>query len=381
MFERSIVVRVGRSAVLAVLFGAPAAPAAPGARAHTPARRAAAAPEKAKPEPRSRRAKLTAGRDLMRTAPAAALMDSAWSGALQLGTLVSSRRYDGPQPKGLLAHEATRFLYGTSWTAMLALEAFAVASAGSGDFRLLSSASYRASWLLAGSLPECPARVSLAGCGVGMGGFGSVGVRFKGSVLTYEAGGGWLEQRVSNDTTRTLSESMWVLTPVSVLVPVETAKAPLQLYMIGGPALSFGMHAAHVHPTELGSHTLDVPWHELYPLELGVGPGGALRAGLRIAGRVALEGELAFAIFTLGTRHVSPPPQVSPFGPTEGVPTFRMLSAGVKYADPGTPMDFGVGVFGAELSSRPIGRLGHTGAMIHLRFPLSVDRARPESSR
>src|SRR5436190_20496634 len=95
------------------------------------------APSPARGEPKASDTelpKLTVGRDLIRTAPAAAMLDGAWSASLQFASLLTSNRFRGAQPRGFLAHEATRVLYGTSWTAMLAAESFAVAAAGGGSF-------------------------------------------------------------------------------------------------------------------------------------------------------------------------------------------------------------------------------------------------------
>ncbi|HEV8550218.1 MAG TPA: hypothetical protein VGQ57_14340, partial [Polyangiaceae bacterium] len=55
---------------------------------------------------------LTAGSDLLRTAPTIALFDGSWSVVTELDTLLTSRRWDAPYPQGLLAQVATRVLYG-----------------------------------------------------------------------------------------------------------------------------------------------------------------------------------------------------------------------------------------------------------------------------
>jgi hypothetical protein len=316
--------------------------------------------------------KLTVGRDLIRTAPDAALLDGAWSAALQIATAFSSSRVRGSQPRGLLAHQATRVLYGSSWTAMLALEAFAVAAAG-GGFDFLAEAVYRTDWLVGTTLPSCPSSASLGGCGIGIGGFGGLAMRPKGSALYFEAGGGWLEQRVSTNDRRTLSESMWLLNPITITLPVETPAAPLGLFLRAGPGLYFGMHNAHLH-AHRPSGRAGIPWHELFPLDAGLGPGGRAEAGVVLLRRVRLHAELVTALLPLGTRRSSPGDALEPLSPARGVPSFRMFSAGLGYEDPATPMRLGVSLFAAELSSRPYTTFGHRGALLRLEFPLKTNR-------
>lgn len=316
--------------------------------------------------------KLTVGRDLLRTAPAAALLDGAWSASLQIATAFTSSRIRGSQPRGLLAHQATRVLYGSSWTAMLALESFAVAAAA-GGFDFLAEATYRTDWLVGATLPSCPTGASLGGCGLGVGGFGGLALRPKGTALFFEAGGGWLEQRVRTDDRRTLSESLWVLNPLTVTLPVATPAAPLGLFLRAGPGLYFGMRNAHLH-AHVPSARAGIPWHELFPLEAGLGPGGRAEAGILIVRRVRLHGELVGALLPLGTRGSTPSDALRPLVRSRGVPSFRQISAGIGYDDPSTPMRLGVSLFAAELSSRSYTELGHRGAFVRLEFPLKADR-------
>jgi hypothetical protein len=317
--------------------------------------------------------KLTVGRDLIRTAPAAALLDGAWSASLQIASLVSSSRFRGSQPRGLLAHEATRILYGSSWTAMLALETFVVAAAGGGSFDFLAEAVYRTDWWVGASLPACSSGVTLGGCGIGLGGFGGLAMRPKGSSLFFEAGGGWLEQRVLTNDLRTLSESIWLLNPLTVTLPVETPPAPLGLFLRAGPGLYFGMHSAHLH-AHRPSARAGIPWHELYPLDAGLGPGGRAEAGVSVLRRVRLQAEVVAALLPLGTRRSTPGEALAPLEPARGVPSFRQLSVGVSYDDPATPMRLGLSLFAAELSPRPMTTLGHRGGLVRLEFPLRTAR-------
>jgi hypothetical protein len=318
--------------------------------------------------------KLTVGRDLIRTAPAAALLDGAWSASLQIASFVSSSRFRGSQPRGFVAHQATRVLYGSSWTAMLAVETFAVATGAGGSFDFLAEAVYRTDWWLGATLPACSHAGSGGGCGLGVGGFGGLSMRPKGTSLFFEAGGGWLEQRISTNELRTLSESMWLLNPLTVTLPVQTPPAPLALFLRAGPGLYFGMHNAHLHPHRPSART-GIPWHELFPLEAGLGPGGRAEAGIIVLSRVRLQAELVTAVLPLGTRRSTPGEALAPLAPTRGVPSFRQFSAGVGYDDPETPMRLGVSLFAAELSARPLTSLGHRGALIRFEFPLKTARA------
>lgn len=316
--------------------------------------------------------KLTAHRDLIKTVPEAAILNGAWSAVLQFSTLMSSGRYTGPQPRGLIAHEFTRLLYGGSWTAMLALEAYTVVSFTGGNLDFLAEATYRMDWLMAATLPSCPGQVSYGGCGVGVGGFGSLRIRPKGSAVSFEAGGGWIEQRVANDERRTVSESMWVLMPLAATVGAETPTAPLALFLRAGPGLYFGMHNGHLHPHGTGPGMPTAPWHEFYPIDVGVGPGGVAHGGLVVAKKLRFEAELVMAVLPLGTTRSHLPPDLAPLSGSDGVPSFRLLSLGAAWDDPKTPFRFGASLFRAELSTRPLSNFGHAGGMVRLEFPLRV---------
>jgi len=316
--------------------------------------------------------KLTAPRDLIKTAPEAAVLNGAWSAVLQFSTLMTSGRYGSPQPKGIIAQEATRLLYGGSWTAMLALEAYAVLSFAGGNFDFLAEASYRMDWLMAATLPACPAKVSYGGCGIGVGGFGSLRIRPKGSWVSFEAGGGWIEQRAAHDERRTVSESMWVLMPLGATVGVETPSAPLGLFVRAGPGAYFGMHNGHLHPHGTGPGKPTAPWHEMYPIDVGVGPGGTVHGGLVVAKKLRVEAELVVAVLPLGKSWSTVSPDLAPLHGSEGVPSFRLLSFGATWDDPTTPFRFGASLFRAELSTRPLSNFGHAGGMVRLEFPLRV---------
>jgi hypothetical protein len=57
---------------------------------------------------------------------------------------------------------------------------------------------------------------------------------------------------------------------------------------------------------------------------------------------------------------------------------WRSLAAGISFDNaPVLPMRAGVALFGAELSGRPVERLGHRGVMLRFEFPLRVPSAAP----
>lgn len=317
---------------------------------------------------------LRAGRDLLRTAPTIALFDGAWSVVTELDTLLTSRRWDAPYPDGLVAQVATRALYGTSWTGMLVLESFAASLASGGRFDWLAEAHYRTDWIFGVTAPACGAPATGGGCGAGVGSFGGLHVRPRGSRFWFEVTGGWLEQRIANDAERTLEESSWVLTPLAVTYALEGSAGPVALAGRIGPGAYFGMHSAHLHPTKLGEETLDVPWHELYPLDAGVGLGGRAELGVTVARTVRLSGSAVVAPLVAGTRRTRTSPEFAPLAGGAGIPWWRALSVGLDVTAPSLPVRFGASLFVAELSTRPPRELGHGGFMFRFDFPLRTTR-------
>jgi hypothetical protein len=313
---------------------------------------------------------LGAGRDLLRTAPTIALFDGAWSVVTELDTLLTSRRWDAPYPQGLVAQVATRALYGTSWTGMLVLESFAASLASGGRFDWLAEAQYRTDWLFGVSAPACGGPDTGGGCGAGVGSFGGLHVRPRGSRWWFEVTGGWLEQRIANDAYRTLEESSWVLTPLAATYALEGRAGAVAVAARFGPGAYFGMHAAHLHPTELGAKTLAVPWHELYPLDVGVGIGARAELALTFARSVRVSGGAVAAPLVAGTRHTRTSPELAPLAGGSGVPWWRALSLGLDVTAPSLSLQFGASLFLAELSTRSLDELGHAGFMFRFAFPL-----------
>ena len=339
-------------------------------------------PDSAAPASPSVLARLSAGRDLLQRVPAIAELEGGWSIVMQLDTLLTSRRWDAPYPKGLIAQQATRVLYGTTWTAMIALESLTLSLASGGRFDWLAEAHYRTDWMFGVSAPSCPTPGANAGCGVGIGGFGGIEVRPFKSSLWYEVSGGWLEQRIASDSRRTLEESAWVLTPLTVTYAASASAGPLGIDARLGPGAYFGMHSAHLHPTTAGERTLDVPWHELYPLDGGVGPGARAELGVTFAHVVRLEGGVVAAPLVLGSRRTHVAPELEPLRlEPNGVPWWRALSCGVAVSDPAWPMRLGMSFFAAELSTRRIEALGHAGFMLRFDFPLRAPGARSATGR
>lgn len=313
----------------------------------------------------------SASRRLIDTLPVVAGIEGSWSLVLQLDTFLSSRRYGAPQPHGLVAQEATRILYGSTWTAMLGIEGALALLAGGGNFSWLAEAHYRSDWTFGVTARACPEAGAYGGCGVGVGGFGGLHARPVGSPFWYEVTGGWLEQRIANDERRTLEESAWVLSPLAVTYDARAGGGPLVLDLRAGPGAYFGLHAAHLHPTSAGARTLDVPWHELYPLDAGVGPGARAELTVTFFRHLTLDGSVVAAPLALGTRRTRVTPELAPLGPAPaGIPWWRMVTLGVAVEHRALPLRLGVSVFAAELSTRPIDELGARGFMLRFDYPL-----------
>lgn len=323
---------------------------------------------------------LGASRRLIDTMPVVAGIEGSWSLILQLDTLLSSRRWSAPQPQGLLAQETTRILYGSTWTVMLGVEGALALLAGGGNLSWLAEAHYQSDWTFGVTAPACSTPGVNAGCGVGIGGFGGLHARPVGSHFWYEVTGGWLEQRIASDDRRTLEESSWVLSPFAVTYGARAGSGPLAVDLRLGPGAYFGMHAAHLHPTTTGARSLDVPWHELYPLDVGVGLGARAELGVTLFRHVRIDGSAVAAPLALGTRRTRFSPELAPLAPApEGIPWWRMLTLGVAFEHPALPLRLGASVFAAELSTRPIDELGQRGFMLRFDYVLDPRATSPAS--
>lgn len=316
-----------------------------------------------------------ASSDLLDTAPTIAAVEGTWSIMLQAGTLMTTRAWLGPYPRGLAAHVATRALYGTTWSVMLASETLLALTLSGGSFAWLAEAHYRADQLFGLNVPAgCASFGANGGCGVGLGGFAGLHARLAGSPIWLEVSGGWLQQRVGTDAQRTLGESTWVMTPIGVTAEgVLNRGGVLELRAVGGPHIQFGMHNAHVHPTALGDETLSVPWTELMPLHAGLGPGARAEVRLVLGQRVSLDLEGVFTPLLLSTTDEHPQAVLAPLGPTagQGLPTWRRVSVGASYID--RAVRVGLSFYAAELSGRPVTALGHQAIALRLDFPLGLE--------
>ncbi|MBX3198480.1 MAG: hypothetical protein KF894_10140 [Labilithrix sp.] len=320
-----------------------------------------------------------AGADLVHSVPTAAILDGAWSISLHVNTELTNRTWDKPYPTGSIGQYSTRILYGGSWTLMLGLESLAVVLASKGNFDWIGDASYRSDWVLPVDLPACSQVGARGGCGLGVGGFSFLQIRPRGSRWWYEAGGGWIQQRVLHDALRTVAESSWVLTPISALYELRTdLDRDVAVRLFAGPGVYFGMHNAHLHPTRRGMDVYrNVPWTQMYPLDAGIGPGARVEGRLIVKQHLSLEGELVMAPFLLGgpTRQVSS--DVAPLDfEREGMSVWRKVGLGIGWDDPrNVPFKATLAFFGAELSDRPIHQIGYRGGMLRFDIPLRVPGA------
>jgi hypothetical protein len=323
--------------------------------------------------------KLRAGADLVDTAPNALVLDGMWSFSTTIATSLTNRTWDAPYPWGTIGQYSTRLLYGMSWTLMLGVESLIVVAANGGSFDWLAEASYRTDWMIGTDLPACPRPGAYGGCGVGVGNFSFVSIRPLGRRWWWEAGGGWIQQRVYNDQYRTVAESSWVLTPISAFYDLKTdPDAPVALRLFAGPGVYFGLHNGHMHPTLQGERDkgLSARVGEMYLLDGGIGPGGRAEARVTFFRRVALEGELIMAPFLLGgPTSERPSRDIAPLDfEREGMSVWRKLTGGIAYVDPKWPLKPTLGFFAAELSDRPVEKMGHRGVMIRFDLPLRTSR-------
>lgn len=321
--------------------------------------------------------KLKGGHDLVESVPTAAVFDGMWSLYVHFATELTNRTWDAPYPWGTIAQYSTRFLYGLSWTLMLGLESLTVLAATGGTFEWLGEAAYRTDWMIATDAPVCPRPGAYGGCGLGVGDFAFLSVRPRGSKWWLEAGGGWLQQRIYNDQFRTVAESSWVLTPISATYEVKTdPERNVAFRMFAGPGIYFGLHNGHMHETLRGQRERNyrAPWHEMYVLDGGIGPGGRVDARVIFGRRFGIDAELVMAPFLLGgPTGERPSRDIEPLDfEREGMSVWRKGLVGISWNDPKWPVRPVLAAFGAELSERPIHLAGHRGVMLRFDIPLRV---------
>lgn len=316
---------------------------------------------------------LRTGRDLLDLVPEVAVIEGSWSTLLQAATMATNQSLRAPTLRGALAHQSTRVLYGTSWTAMLAGESLFAMLATQGSLAWIGEAHWRSDMLFGYGVPSrCGNPGDQGGCGVGLGTLGGLYLRVAGTKWWLEVSGGWVQQRVSNDAQRTLAESTWIMTPLAVSRElVWNAGGPVELRALGGPGVHFGMHNAHVHPTLGGDDQVSSAWTEMVPMHAGMGTGARAELRLALAQRLSLETELVFAPLLLSRTETNLPAVLRPYAePSVGLPTFRKLSLGASYMDRSVPMRVGLAWLGMEMSGRPVTDLGHQAVMLRFDFPL-----------
>lgn len=321
--------------------------------------------------------KLKGGHDLVDSVPTAAVFDGMWSLYVHFATELTNRTWDAPYPWGTVGQYSTRLLYGFSWTGMLAFESLAVLIGTGGTFEWLGEAMYRTDWMVATDAPICPRPGAYGGCGLGVGDFAFLSFRPRGSKWWFEAGGGWIQQRILNDEYRTVAESSWVLTPISATYEVKTdPERAVAFRAFAGPGLYFGLHNGHMHETLRGQRdkNLRAPWHEMYVLDGGIGPGGRIDARLVFGRRVGIEAELVMAPFLLGgPTGDRPSTDIAPLDfERGGMSVWRKGLVGLSWNDPKWPIRPVLAAFGAELSERPVFLAGHRGVMLRFDIPLRV---------
>lgn len=306
-------------------------------------------------------------------------LDGSWSLAMQVLTQLVKRTWSAPYPWGTIGQYSARILYGTSWTLMLGLESIALLAATDGTLSSIVDAGFRTDWLLGVDLPSCPTPGAYGGCGVGVGSMSFLSVRPRRSKWWLEAGGGWLEQRVANDANRTLAESIWGLTPITALREVRAWSGPVELRARAGPGVFFGAHQAHVHPTLRGWRAgIRPPWHEMYPLDAGLGPGARAELDVRFFEHLSLDGELVVAPFFLGGPTTRREPEIAPLDfAREGTSVWRRLTAELGIVGSRSfPLKTSIAFSAMELSDRPVTRFGYRTVSLRFDIPLDVARAK-----
>jgi hypothetical protein len=335
----------------------------------------------AKPPPPAKKGRgawrsFRAGSDLVGSVPMAAILDGGWSITTQINTSLIDRTWTTPRPYGTLGHYTRRLAYGLSWSFMLGIESM-IAIASHGDsLDWIGGATYRTDWMLPVDLPACRHVGADGGCGIGVGNMAFISIAPHHSKWWFEAGGGWFEQRVLYDPIRTLGESTWVLTPISVMREISTnPDRAIALQWFVGPGIYGGMHSGNMHPSVRGQDVYpNFRASELYVFDGGVGPGARTELHITVLRHLTLEGNLILAPLLIGSASGNISRAVEPLNyPRSGIPMWRKLDVGIGFQDyklvPFKPV---LMFFGAELSERPLDRLGYRGGMIRFDIPIRV---------
>jgi hypothetical protein len=311
--------------------------------------------------------------------PTAALIDGTYTFFLSFMAELPQRAWNAPYPWGTIGHYATRLLYGGAWTLVVGGESLAVWLIAGQKLGWLAEAMYRTDMVIPIDLPMCPRPGAFGGCGIGIGGYSFIRIRPVGTHFHFEAGGGWIQQRVLDDELRTVGESQMVLTPVTALYELKTnPDDPVAFQLLAGPGVFFGVRNAHLHSTSRGRDVYDrIPWHQMYPLDAGVGPGARVEGRISFRQHLTVEGDVTMAPFVLGGPTDSVSADVAPFDttPRDGVSVWRRVNAGIGYDDPTVlPFKPTLAFFAAELSNRSVDKIGYQGVMMRFDIPLKVPR-------
>jgi hypothetical protein len=301
------------------------------------------------------------------------VFEAMWSININVGTILVTRCWDSY--RGPVAQELTRVLYGTTWTAMLGAESLVAALVSGGRFGWADGAKYWTTWLVGTDVPSgCAKTGASGGCGVGVGSFGGLAFRVNNTHVWLEASGGWIEQRVSTDDVKTLSESTWMMTPLHAYYEARHRAGPFGVRGELGPSVDFGMHNAHMH--RRAGHELRVDrlgsWTELFPLDGGIGGGFRALGQIDVKKLAFLEAELRFSPLFLGAANEHPDSELGPMSRerSAGIPIFRQVNVGAATYIHAIPARIGLHYFAAELSTRKITDLGHHAVMVKYEFPL-----------
>ena len=223
----------------------------------------------------------------------------------------------------------------------------------------------------------CPHIGANGGCGIGMGSVTFFQLRPRGSHWWYEAGGGWIEQRLLDDPLRTLTDSTWVLSPFSAVYELKSPPdAPVAIDFYIGPGVYGGMHNASVHPTVKGEDVYKIPWTEMIPLEGGIGPGGRAELALVFGRHLEAHVDATLAPLLIGDATEHPNHAAAPLDYVhDGIPMWRRGNVGLGWIDyKALPLKPSFELFAAELSERRIDRMGYRGAMLRFDVPLRAPR-------
>lgn len=311
--------------------------------------------------------------------PTAALIDGVYTFFLSFMAELPQKGWHAPYPWGTIGHYATRLLYGGAWTVVVGGESLAVWLLTGQKLGWLAEAMYRTDMVIPFDLPQCPRPGAFGGCGVGIGGYSFLRVRPVGTRFHFEVGGGWIQQRVLDDELRTVGESQLVLTPITALYELKTnPDDPVAFQLLAGPGLFFGMRNAHLHSSSRGRDVYDrTPWHQMYPLDVGAGPGARVEGRIAFRQHLTVEADVSMAPLVIGGPTDSVSSDVAPFDttPRDGVSVWRRVNAGIGYDDPTLlPFKPSLAFFAAELSNRAIDRIGYQGVMMRFDIPLRVPR-------